>query len=94
MAKQDRIGTHATSVNTFNGLTVVRYHDTDILRFSDDAIILDSGGWRTATTKLRMNQASSQFGLGIHVYQSKGKWYVNYTTTLDFTDGMVINRKA
>jgi hypothetical protein len=40
-------------------------------------ITLDTGGWRTPTTKLRMNQAARAWGLGYHVYQADGAWYVD-----------------
>lgn len=39
-------------------------------------ITLDSGGWRTATTKTRMNQASFEFDLGFTVHQKAYEWYV------------------
>jgi hypothetical protein len=34
------------------------------------------GRTETATTKLRMNQASNQFNLGFSVYQKDYRWYV------------------
>lgn len=97
MAKQDKIGSHKTTISVVRTMTVVTYHNTDVIQWGNKTIMLNSGGWRTATTKLRMNQASRQYGLGIHVFQSKGKWYVNHNDsgiTLDFVDDMVINRKA
>lgn len=57
---------------------VITYWNTDVVRFSDDKIVLNSGGYRTATTKLRMNQASNQYGLGYYVAQIKGVWFVEY----------------
>ena len=39
-------------------------------------ITLDSGDWRTVTTKARINQVASQYGLGFRVTQDKGKWWV------------------
>jgi len=51
---------------------------------------LNSGGWNTATTKLRMNQAAAQFSLGFHVRQRDGTWYVITTNGKEFVfyDGM------
>jgi hypothetical protein len=48
---QQNIGKRATRVYYENGYIVVRYHSTDVVRFNDKEIILNSGGWRTATTK-------------------------------------------
>jgi len=71
--------------------TVVQYHDTEVVRFSKNRIVLDSGGWRTSTTKARMNQAANQYDLPFQVFQKRHEWFV--TTTLGdrlFEDGMVI----
>lgn len=76
MSQQTRLGKHATTVRNENDETIVRYHETDILKFNDERIELNTGGWFTATTKTRLNQAAFQFGLFFKVYQSKGLWYV------------------
>ena len=66
----------ATSIRTDADGTHIRYHSTDVVSFTNETITLRTGGWRTVTTKARMNQASNQFALGFSVYQSKGIWYV------------------
>ena len=38
--------------------------------------MLDTCGWKSATTKTRMNQAANQFGLPYRVYQKDYVWYV------------------
>lgn len=59
MSGQDKIGSHKTKVFTDDeGYTNVVYHETAVVKFNAEKIILNSGGWRTNTTKLRMNQAS------------------------------------
>ena len=78
MAQQTKIGSHATAIFIENGITTVRYHSTDIVKFGTGRITLNTGGYFTVTTKTRMNQASSQFDLGYKVYQSKSHWYVEY----------------
>lgn len=79
--------------------TIYSYHRTDIVTVDPNqagtskAITLNSGGWRTPTTKLAMNQASNQFGLGFQVYQHNHDWYVDAgypEGVLPFHDGMVI----
>lgn len=67
-----------TSIRVENGTTIIRYHDTDVVKFNDRTIQLDTGGWKTATTKLRMNQAANQFNLRYHVSQYRGEWYVEF----------------
>lgn len=78
------------------GMTVI-LHDTIIIQLRiDGTLILDSGGWRTATTKTRMNQfANEHCGGRFHVYQKKGEWYVRFPylewrEDIPFEDGMEI----
>ena len=91
----DEIGKVATTVRKSEGITVVTYHKTDVVRFNKDWIVLNSNLWRTATTKARMNQASNEFDLGYVVSKnrhSKG-WKVRYQgEVLDFLDNMVLWR--
>jgi hypothetical protein len=54
----------------------IRLHDTDILTFvnGDSKIILNTGGWRTVTTKDRINKFLPE---GFYLYQEKSKWYLS-----------------
>jgi len=64
----------------------VKYHATDIVIFHDDGRTeLQSGGWRTSTTKERM----SSFG-PVNVSQSKGVWYCGPDSTV-FADGITFH---
>ena len=79
MGQTHTVGKHATTVSTGrDGKTRVTYHSTDVVVFDADTITLDTGGWFTVTTKLRMNQAAEQYGLGYKVYQMGGAWFVEY----------------
>jgi len=80
MARTNKIGTHCTTVSTADGRTTVTYHETDVVTFDDLTVKLDNGGWPTSTTKLRMNQASIELGLGFWVYQYKKQWFVDTPT--------------
>ncbi len=86
----------ATSVRTqVVNVTNIRYHNTDVVTFDPYTITLRSGGWQTATTKMRMNQASNQYHLGYQVYQKDHEWYVTYRgRTRGFYDGMILNREG
>ena len=78
MARTNRIGQHKTTVSTDNGITRVVYHVTPVVKIDWEKriVTLNTGGWSTVTTKLRMNQASNQFDLGFHVYQKDWNWFV------------------
>jgi len=94
MSRQDRIGSHATTISRdVNGYTSVIYHTTPVVRFNHNEIILNSGGWLTPTTKTRMNQASNEYGLGYEVFQKDYDWYVRYRgKTKLFHDGIRLPR--
>ena len=53
----------------------VRLYQTDILRFDDLTITIDTGGWNTQLTRNRINQAAREFSLAFHVRQEKGQLY-------------------
>ena len=83
MSQTQTLGKHKTTITKELGIgnedyMVVRYWSTDIVRFNNERIILNTGGWSTVTTKLRMNQASNQFNLGYNVYQKDFNWFVEY----------------
>lgn len=74
--------------------STVTYHKTVVFRRSfiagGYAITLDSGGWRTKTTKKRMNQAAKEFGINFRVFSKNYDWYITLPNrkTVEFTDGM------
>jgi hypothetical protein len=75
------IGTHKTTIGRHGNWLDVRYHSTDVAsRHDDGRIVLRTGGWRTVTTKKRMNQALEVFGSPYRVYQRKGEWFVSTGT--------------
>jgi hypothetical protein len=94
MAQQHRLGKGNTTVSAdANGLMVVTFHSTQVVKFNDKIIVLNSGGYHTATTKTRINQASSQFNLEYSVSQRDYSWYVTFKgKEIDFTDNMTLKR--
>lgn len=68
------------------------YHRTAVVIVNKDKTIrLDSGGWKTNTTRTAMNQASNQDELGFRVFQHKGEWFVTWQDRdIPFEDGMVL----
>jgi len=86
MSRTDKVGSHKTSKSTNDqGQRTIRYHDTDVVAWDHQVIILRTDGFTTRTTKLRMNQAAAEYGLGYHVWQKDFEWYVDYAgETFDF----------
>ena len=66
------------------GCRIIRLHNTDIATFSRDGreCKLDTGGWRTITTRYRINHYTPA-----HVRTDRGQWYIGDTP---YTDGMVV----
>lgn len=70
-----------------NGDIAVRLHRTDVVTFKrNGAIVLDSGGWKTVTTKSRMNEFSP-----FNICQKNGDWHIEINgKAVNYDDGMVI----
>lgn len=78
MSQTQRVTGTATKIYATAGMQHVSYHNTDVVKWDDKQIILNTGGWNTNTTKTRMNQAANQFDLGYQVYQKDFAWYVTF----------------
>tara|TARA_R100000541_G_scaffold9840_2_gene17647 strand:+ start:1030 stop:1314 length:285 start_codon:yes stop_codon:yes gene_type:complete len=83
-----------TWIDQADGSGSVVYVHTPIVSWDKESITLRSDGWETVTTKRKMNQSSLQFGLGFGVFQENHEWFVVTPKgeTIDFVDGMKINR--
>lgn len=91
----DRLVTKGnTLIERVNETTItVRFHGTAIFRItSDGTITLNSGGYRTYTTKHRLNEIARLGQDGYEsvfsVHQKDFNWFVNGDTP--FEDGMII----
>ena len=76
--------------------TIVQLHNTDVVHRVNvnNVVTLNSGGWKTPSTKVTMNTAMRLIygSIAPCIYQSKGKWYVKFNNgdiELYF-DGMII----
>ena len=89
----------ATKVYTEqDGTLCVKYHDTVVFRrYLEGHILLNAGRWKSATTKVRMNQALNQYGprasqantRRYSVFQKDFAWYVQdreTNTNIPFDD--------
>jgi hypothetical protein len=68
-----------TTVTDDGKYVVVRLHHTNIfgLDRGTGGVTLNSGGWRTVTTKKRINECLEEYGIPLRVYQRKFDWYVD-----------------
>ncbi len=87
-----RIGNNTYLQRRPGGEIAVRLHRTDIVTYRPDgSVILDSGGWRTVTTKARINQ---YMPAECSLYQRDWEWYLERdgSDPIVFEDGMYATR--
>lgn len=77
-----------------NGNFVVTFHETGIVTvLPDDSLILTTDGYRTKTTKIRLNEY-----IGNRIYQKNSIWYITGNNTSDdgipFYDGITIDKNG
>ena len=79
----------------YTGVDSVYLHGTPVVKVqrvggSLELVTLNRGGYRTPTTKRRMNEVSDEWALGFKVVQKNFDWYVETMDgSIDFIDGMV-----
>jgi hypothetical protein len=71
-----------------DGATCFKLHNTTIVtRHADGRVTLNSGGWRTVTTKARFNELARPW----RVYSDKGTWTVtNGERSVPYFDGITL----
>jgi len=80
------VGNNTIRIEYKDGRKAYRLHDTDIIiENKDKSIILNSGGWKTITTKERINRFTPYT-----IFQKKGIWYINGSM---FYDGITLKGK-
>lgn len=70
------IGNNTLLIDYKDGRRAVRLHNTDIITFSNDVITLNSGGWKTVTTKDRINAHCRMFEKIPYLYQRDSQWFI------------------
>ena len=84
---------HHTYLKRKGDTIVVQLHETDVVTMKPNGVnILNTGGWRTVTTKDRIGKFSDVF-----ITQREGKWYINRTDNLFYEgietkDGEVVSK--
>ena len=84
------LGKTTRVVEMDDGATWVYYHSTPVVKIdaTRKRITLSTGGWRTATTKTKMNQAARVFDLHYTVYQQDGTWWIHVNPEYVVNDGI------
>jgi hypothetical protein len=85
-----RVGNNTYEIYDEEGNRIaIRLHDTNIMTFEGNEIILDSGGWQTRVTKDRMNDYLPS--VGYHIEQKNYEWtLVHGDERIPFKDGIRI----
>jgi hypothetical protein len=83
--KERKIGNNTYAEIGYDDSVSIRLHGTAVVRFYPNGLVkLNSGGWRTHTTKDRINKYSP-----VKVYQKKYNWYLQDGT--GFEDNILVN---
>jgi hypothetical protein len=91
LSKRDYVETTADSID-------VTLWSTTIAKIYTDRVVVNSGGWHTATTKSRLNAILGEY-CNMGIGQIKREWYITnlYSAQrkwLSFGDGMSLARTA
>ena len=81
---------HSAGVNSYK----IRYYNTDIIQIDEDGCTtLNTGGFETNTTKIRMNYYLPP---KCHIYQHKHVWYLKLAdgVVVDYKDNIVLTREG
>lgn len=92
--KVRKVGNNTFNVEYANGNKAVRYHHTDVItETAAGEIILSSGGYRTPTTKDRLNNHAP---FPARFWQDRGIWSGNVFggKSVMFYDGMIFDRQG
>lgn len=96
VAKSRLIANNTLRVEYLDGRKAIRLHSTDIVTEKDGVITLNSGGWKTVTTKDRINSYSWENGSRKWPYisQRNHQWFIGdgiFYDGIQFKDGVQIS---
>lgn len=74
-----------------DGYTCYKYYNTIICKVNDDECILNSGNWRTNSTKKFINRILNYHNFNVQIFQKNFNWYTKYSNRVcDFIDNIII----
>jgi len=80
-----------TEVVTEEGVSTVYLHRNKIAEIGDTWLCLFDGGWRSVTTKSRLNAILRMHGNGEGIYQKNYQWYISTAEgDKEFKSGLVL----
>lgn len=84
-------GVETTTYRDRDGALVGVYRGTPVASQLGNVITLKTGGWKSRTTKLRMNQFSNTYcGSAFGVFQKDYEWFVSVKgQTIPFNDNTI-----
>ena len=83
-----RLGYATTLERLGGGEFAIRHHWTAIVVFHpDDSVTVDPNGWRSPTTKARINAALRRSGWSVGSYRGGWHWFLNGEHVCEFEDG-------
>jgi len=80
-----RVANNTLEITLSDGTTIFRFHNTNIITIKNGTIIYNSDGYRTNTTKDRINKFDP---LNLRISQRDHQWYIGEH---DFYDGITFN---
>ena len=84
-----RNGIVTTYTDGIGFFQVVLHSTTVFSKYHDGSMQINSGGWRTATTKTAINRAFELLNIDARLYQVDFKWFLRYDNLrLEFEDNM------
>lgn len=82
--KTRKVGNNTYAEIEYDNSVSIRLHGTSVVRFYPNGLVkLNSGGWRTSTTKDRINKYSP-----VSVYQKNFEWFLRDHTP--FEDNILV----
>ena len=86
-----KIGNNTYAIKVADDCYAIKLHNTHVVTaYLDGRIVLDNGGWYSATTKNRMHEYLPN---GVGVRQAKGDWFVTvdqWQSTVPYRNGMTL----
>ena len=80
-----------TEVVNIRGNAFVYLHGNHIATVFSDSMQIFDGGWRSNTTKSRLNALCYEFAYGCGVFQKNFEWFISSRAgTVDFDSGYVL----
>ena len=92
-----KIGNNTFYVSYKDGCNAIRLHTTDVVTFRPTGMFfINTGGWKTRTTKDRINLYLAYRKQRVRVFQKSGEWYVkdSLERVIPYYDYMSFNSKG